>query len=391
MLPLRHRPGLERRWRARRWTALSTLLLGAVTAVEGIAQSRGNTAEASFSAEPTVQIGSLEGPEYMRFNQVRSARWLSGGEILISDGGSNEVRLFLDSGEHQWSRGGRGGGPGEFQGLAAALPYLADSIAGYDARAQRVTMFDASGGFGRTFDVRPPPELRGRASPVGRLPDGNWITTVNALQPISDEVARSTFEVWVYGPDGSPTRRLGVFPGRESARTEDGRTIGDLILPWGMQTLVAHRGDVTAVGDNGKGEVTVTRRGVSTVIHLDGGPEQFTDATFEAFVEARLGRMQRANARQTVTRMFNMVVLPETLPWYDRLLIDAEGRLWVRHFKVPGVGREDWTAFSPAGTAVMRMVPPEGFDVQDIRSDAVLGVWRDQLDVEHIRVYKLGR
>ena len=70
----------------------------------------------TLSEEAVFSVGTIEGDEAYMFNQVRSVARLSEGAIAVVDGSSHEVRVFDEAGAHLRSMGGRGEGPGEFQG-----------------------------------------------------------------------------------------------------------------------------------------------------------------------------------------------------------------------------------------------------------------------------------
>ena len=50
-----------------------------------------------------------------------------------------------------------------------------------------------------------------------------------------------------------------------------------------------------------------------------------------------------------------------------------------------------WTVFDPAGRMLGELSTPPRFQVIQIGDDYVLGVWKDDLDVEHVRLYALAK
>ena len=70
-----------------------------------------------LSPEPVVDIGGGETEEQQLF-RVAGALRLGNDRIAIADGGSMELRFYDSNGGHEKSVGGRGEGPGEFQGGA---------------------------------------------------------------------------------------------------------------------------------------------------------------------------------------------------------------------------------------------------------------------------------
>ncbi len=51
----------------------------------------------------------------------------------------------------------------------------------------------------------------------------------------------------------------------------------------------------------------------------------------------------------------------------------------------------EWTAFTHEGRKVGSVLLPAGFVVPAVRQDRLFGVFTDELDVPHIRMYRLVR
>jgi hypothetical protein len=50
-----------------------------------------------------------------------------------------------------------------------------------------------------------------------------------------------------------------------------------------------------------------------------------------------------------------------------------------------------WTVYDPEGRAIARIHLPENITVYDIGPDYVLGLEKDDLDVDHVRMYRVRR
>jgi hypothetical protein len=50
-----------------------------------------------------------------------------------------------------------------------------------------------------------------------------------------------------------------------------------------------------------------------------------------------------------------------------------------------------WRVFDPSGIWLGTVTLPARFNPMDIGKDYVLGLWRDEDDVEHIRIYRLRK
>jgi len=81
--------------------------------------------------------------------------------------------------------------------------------------------------------------------------------------------------------------------------------------------------------------------------------------------------------------------LPPTRPAYGRLLVDEEGFLWAAEPTRYPHPAGSWTVFAPDGRLLGVVTMPERFRLHQAGPDWVLGVWRDELDVEFVVLFPL--
>ncbi len=85
------------------------------------------------------------------------------------------------------------------------------------------------------------------------------------------------------------------------------------------------------------------------------------------------------------------VDVPDTRPAYQSLRPDELGNLWASEYarppEVPGV----WTVLDPEGRWLGTVAMPPRFRPYQIGASWILGVVRDELDVERLRLYELIR
>jgi hypothetical protein len=74
---------------------------------------------------------------------------------------------------------------------------------------------------------------------------------------------------------------------------------------------------------------------------------------------------------------------PSTLPAFDRTFVSSSGAIWARRFSWGGAP-EEWIYFTVAPVAVFRVCFPSRVRIMTATADAAYGVWRDELDVEHL-------
>ena len=82
---------------------------------------------------------------------------------------------------------------------------------------------------------------------------------------------------------------------------------------------------------------------------------------------------------------------PDTYPAFAEVAADPDGNLWVLDYSRPGDPSRRWTVFSPGGRALGSVETPPDLRVLEIGRDYLLGVGQDELDVEHVKLYRLER
>ena len=83
--------------------------------------------------------------------------------------------------------------------------------------------------------------------------------------------------------------------------------------------------------------------------------------------------------------------MPPRLPAYMEILVDELGYVWAERFRRPWAGANRWGVFSPEGNFHGHVEMPDRFQVMSIARDYVLGVSRDEFDVERVELYRLDR
>jgi hypothetical protein len=90
-------------------------------------------------------------------------------------------------------------------------------------------------------------------------------------------------------------------------------------------------------------------------------------------------------------RSYREIPHPSTMPSYEAVFLDDAGNLWVHDFQPTPPTPPLWTVFDPEGRMLGSVALPDRFRPTQIGSDFVLGVWSDDLDVQHVRMYRLDK
>ena len=364
--------------------------------------------------EPFVEIGTISGaPEYQFANVVAAVR-LSNGDIVVADYGASELRRYDAQGVFLWSAGREGEGPGEFESLDFVATMPGDSLVTYDWVLMRIQIFDPDGRLVRTLRAELPSDV---APPGGSAPDRAVGVVGGRLIVRFAEMASGTamgIVRWVNYRlvaldlgDGSATSLI-VVGGEEVdlVRREDGRLSDGRYVFGNMPEFGAAAGPV-AVIDTEAWRVRLVSPldgSIERIVRREVAPREATDALYEAHIEGIVGMVAGAGAPAEqvdfVRRMWSEYPRARTLPVLRSVHVDATGHLWLAPYYIAGADPPPFEVFAPDGTWLGSVALPPGLErgfiqyqapYMEIGTDYVLGVWRDELDVQYVRMYRLNR
>jgi hypothetical protein len=344
---------------------------------------------------PLLEIGLEDGPAEYQFSRVQGALRLPDGRVVVADGGSREIRFFGSDGGFLSTSGRRGDAPGEYREIIGFGYGPGDSIWVFDYGNRRFTVLTVDGDVARTLTLDP---TLSNVTSVGRLADGAfivrelWSSAGRGSAPIQLGLGRDPAAVARYTPDGAAMDTIGLFLGREIyVYTENGRGVMSTPLFAHVTSAAVHADDVY-VGDQETFEVGVysTNGGLRRIIRLPNVDLRLTRDDIERAIERRLASVAEGQRTMMRTQLDAMDV-PGTRPAYGRLLVDSQGALWVGDYAPYPEDPVLWRVFDASGRLVTALRVPERFRVFDVGADWILGVWRDDLDVERVRLYHLRK
>jgi hypothetical protein len=319
--------------------------------------------------------------------------------FLVPDGGigvplSNEgaIRVFDGNGELVRTLGSSGQGPGEFMGLAAAWA-RGDTIEALDGELNRVTRF-VPGEAPETILLE---GVASAQSGVPALDDGSWVRYgVKEVQ----RTGRDLVAVHHFAPDGSHVAELGEIYGFRR-HVHDGGSGPDPISP---RPLVRTDGHRVYMAETLTPRIDVFDASTGESSSLQWEPEHVLSHA-EAVAVAReqvsdAGRRQMDEAWTLAS--FSALTGSEEVPEFWDFLVDGGEFVWVRAYdprvhatNVGGLMSAgpggSWSVFDLDGNHVTSVALPEDFEPMSIDSDHLIGVRRDDLGVESVRVYRIER
>ncbi len=343
---------------------------------------------------PLLDIGTLEGPPETQLYRVLDAHLLADGGVAVLNAGTAEVRFFSASGAYRSTFGGEGEGPGEFIRPGALHPWPGDSLAVWDAVARRITLVAPDGSLGRIFTL-PQGETGARTAFSHRLPGGELAVTRFGLvgDDLSSGYRRIPVHVELIDENGARIADLGSHPGDETFMTILPEAVSIVRLPFARGWAVAPHGAETMVAPNDRLEVRYydATGALIRIARVDEAPRLTSDADRQAELERRLANAPEP-ARPGIRTLLREHPGPDTLPAFTTVTDDALGDTWIRTFRSPAdTGPDRWIVLRPDGGARGTVALPPGIEVFEIGEAWILGRWTDDLDVEHVRVWRLER
>ncbi|MEX2283558.1 MAG: 6-bladed beta-propeller [Gemmatimonadota bacterium] len=350
--------------------------------------------------KPLVDIGKAEAePEY-ELSQVRGVLRLADGIIVVANQ-QNELRYYDKNGKYIRTAGRKGEGPGEFIQISGLI-LLRDGNIGVNDYRLGIQVYSPDGKF-----VRLHPAPKGRRFPpsavfddasivIGDLPQSRR----GALAPYTDSIALSRYA-------GGQETRLGTFPASRFVP----RPNIEGNMHFGPVLTQAGRGQTWYVGFPEQWQVTqYNSRGTpQRTIRRAWQPVEITQTERRVYREARVnmggepGTPVSPQILDQRKRLYVDEAFAKTLPAFGRLLVDAADNLWAQvpvlpselpnnvRFHDTNAKAQEWSIFDPNGRWLGQVQTPGNLWVFDIGTDYVLGLWRDEFDVEHVRMYAITK
>lgn len=359
----------------------------------------GEAAGWSFSSTPVLTIGRQEGSEEYLLYRVGSAIVHDGGEILASNSGTHELRVYSEEGVFLGAFGGEGEGPGEFSGFSGMQIYRwgADSIAVVDGMAQRVNVFSNQGEFGYSVS-HSLVEGYGRPAISGVFSDRRWVARTpqgtGVLQGNVGDRIDMDFGYFAYDLEGRNPTGLALAAGRPRIVNSLGG--GAIHFPYvpltpdpsfsveGEDLILSKGQDPEIYRIDSGGSVRSIARWNQLRTPVSDIWERFSVGFLEEIDEDR---------RPAYSRLLAMdgLPVPAEVPAVAEILVDRSGFVWVQEYRLPWESQLLWNILDQEGSWIGSLKTPPDVRVFEIGEDYLLGRHLDELGVERLVLYALDR
>ena len=337
--------------------------------------------------EPLLDLTLTGSGTNHEFYRVRGMKQRPDGSLVVADRGSQEVRVFSEAGEFRGSFGGPGEGPGEFRNLWG-IENVGDTLLALDR--SRVTVVAPDLALARTFD------LAERAWSLDYLGGGTILavaTPPGLPEAPATGLIRLPEVLTLVNLDGVKIDDIGETPGSESY-VSAGENYASGSPLFGKGSHVAALGQRIFLGPSDAMQVEVLDMtgNLVRILRIPDYPLDLTDARIATEREARFEDLP-SPAPPVIRQLVEDLPAPATRPAYANMLVDPSGAIWLELYR--GMSERDrpqeWLILDADGTWLGTVEVPDRFRVLELRMDTMLGVWRDEVDVEHPQVLRLRR
>lgn len=351
----------------------------------------------SIDSIPLVDIGDEADGPHAEFSGYILPALLSDGRIIVANGGSQELRIFDSTGAWLQTIGRAGAGPGEFSSLGWLHVGVGDTLRTYDWSLLRVSVFSPGGVYQRGV-MMGTDGGGGSLRPVGVLANGALVASTQKSVDMHSVagVRRDTVMLILYDADRRLLDSLGHFPGSEAWISRTERSVSVQNRPFGKELIVIGRGASIYIGTADAPELTVLRPdgSIERVIRWSAPTRSVTPEIIDAYIAATVAEatQDHEDRRAGLTAMLKTAPYPNEIPAYAAILLANDGSIWVGQYLPEGQGeRQTFNVFDGSGAPLGSVELPPRFTPSQVTSDRIIGIWRDNDDVPHIRVHRLVR
>lgn len=350
------------------------------------------TPEWSVSPQPAVQIGAIDADSSYLLHRVSGVTRLHDGRIVILD--ASGLRYYSAEGQYIGTAARQGRGPGEYQ-VGQLLRTVADTLIIWDGASRNRLIIGPKGEYVRneplTVELPAYPAVSFEFSKlVSRSALLSWPQGRHVEGSVG-ELERSTTAFKLVDLDSGGITELGVYP-QKIARVLANGLARHAYQPYSPETVHGVGPDHIYVGDSaGRAIQVFTLTGEPrSSIAADFKPVGVTSRDLDA-ARARALSNRAPELRPLAERLWAEAPKPETFPYFDRLMGASDGQVWIRHYRVDPDAATQWQILDSTGVAIGVVQLPGRFELHAVEDQYLIGVWRDELDVEYVQVWRVSR
>jgi hypothetical protein len=358
-----------------------------------------------LTATAETEIGRDTDDPGQQFHDIVGTTGLPDAGIAVVDRGSQMLRLFDNAGELVATAGGEGQGPGEFRYIWSMAWSGRDTLFVMDESAIEVfsTSGDHLGSYSRQGRSSLLEEPGVGINPLLVNPDGSILAMVfepraGRTRPINKPFRPAQGWALFFAGFDEEAAFLGWYPGYLLERIKIGSETVQLSPPFHTATYVA-RGAIPlqiVIGDSEVAEVRVFDASgrLIRISRWQGHRRAVESGWVEAWKEQV--RYEEGAQRQLALLevAWSRMHVPDRLPLFQALAVDAEGNAWARRAQAPTDSVLSYEVIDAEGRWLGTVDVPPGLihtvdHPVDIGPDYFLGIWQDDIGIQSVRRYGL--
>jgi hypothetical protein len=356
----------------------------------------------AWGFEEVLTIGEAAGDPDYQFGQIAGLDATSDGRILVLDNQAQHVKVFSPQGVFERTVGQGGSGPGEFgPGAAVLMVGTADTVIVPDAGNQRVNIILMDGGestsFPLSFEEGIP--MRWQVSNTGVLAVQRRALNLPNQEAVDvDLIARQAY-------DGTIVDTLLTPPRGETFSFGGGLPEFHFFAPEPTWTLLNDGTFVYAVNNEYRISVAGPGGDVVRVITMPSDPVAVTEEDKSIITGLIMRLMEEQGVPpQALAGIEQGIRYEDVFPAFTQMRNGPEQSLWIQRIGVPSdmtedeqenwnplldQGSDDWDVFDAEGRYLGVVTMPERFSPFSVRDDLMYGVWRDEFEVQYVKVLRV--
>jgi len=228
----------------------------------------------------------------------------------------------------------------------------------------------------------------------GVFGDGTLLVTLSTLDfPSGPNLMQIRSELVRWSP-GDEHDDVVSFTTVDSAQNWLAPELGlTLLVPFSARAERAAGDDALYVSPAGSFEFHRYRLdgSLERIVRVREAAESITSDFAAEFTRGRIEGSDESR-RETLRAIYAKMPFPEHFPLVDDLHVDDENHVWLRRFRPPPAEVDQvFHVFGPDGNLAGTIHLPANLEFRLATRDRLIGVWRDELDVQSLRIYGLER
>lgn len=348
-----------------------------------------------------LRIGAAEGAEELQFGNIVALDVDAAGNIYVLDQQAQEVRVFGPDGAYLREMGRPGSGPGELgQATVGLMLTPGDTVLVPDGGLSRITRYSPEG---EPLESTPINMAQGIPMRWDLTPERRIVSQVRTMPFPGSETTEQHDWLLLRASDGTVQDTLLELPSGQTFQFQQGGARIRLFEAEPVWALDSQGRIVYGVNSEYRLNVHTPEGTLTRIVTKPFERQPLTETDKEAFRTALREAWSNAGVPpQAMDQLMQNLGFADNYPAFANIYGGPAGTIWVQHvktaeqvaaaggqFTAQDVGASDFDVIDSEGRFLGVIELPDRFLPLRVRGDRIYGVWRDDLDVQHVMVLSL--